>query len=429
VQTATPNADARGRARARLIHPLWLAATLLGVMLALAALIDTLDVASYHCYALAFWGGERAVAALPAGSCLVPLTSLASTPFHTLPVEYGPLALLAFLPPLALPMGWYDSGFFIEMALVIGVIALLLDRYGAPWAGYLWLGYVLVGDLVPAAGRFDALPAACVVVAVIAARRGRLRWAWVALALGTLLKLYPVALAPLLLIESWRARDREPFWRGPALFAALVAGGEALAALVAGNGALAPLTFMSGRCAQIESLPATLAWLWAQVTGAPISFPYSYTYNTTCEATASMGATQAIALALGLLAVAATLALYWRRRLSLGVAALLVIAAIILGSKVFSPQYLLWLSPLVALEYGMDLAAVLGWSAVCLITTLCFPLSYGGATEAVTHLPADVLVPMTAAARNLLMVGLVVALLWRARGDSAHAPVAKGGAS
>ncbi|MDE3230768.1 MAG: DUF2029 domain-containing protein, partial [Chloroflexota bacterium] len=338
-------APTKSRALKRLIPPLWLCAAVAGVLLVLAAQVNTLDVESFQCYALAFWGGRNAAEALPTSSCLVPLTSLATARFHTLPVEYGPLALLAFLPPLALPTGWYDTGFFIEMALAIGAVALLLGRYGPPWAGYLWLIYVLLGDLVPAAGRFDVLPAACVVVALIAARRGRLRWAWVALALGTLLKLYPVALAPLLLIESWRARDREPSWRGPTLFAALVGLGEGVAALLAHNGALAPLTFMNGRCAQVESLPATLAYLWARATGAPISFPYSYTYNSTCEVAAGIPAAQVVALALALLAVTATLALYWRRRLKLGMAALLIVAALMLGTKVFSPQYLLWLSP------------------------------------------------------------------------------------
>ncbi len=412
VETAGALAKAWASGWRRLVPPLWLFAALTGVLLVLSAGSNTLDVQSYHCYALAFWSGAHATAALPPDSCLVPSAALAAEPFHTLPVEYGPLALLAFLPPLALPLGWYDTGFFIEMALAVGALALLLGRYGPPWAGYLWLIYVMLGDLVPAVGRFDTLPAACVVVALIVAQRGKLTWAYVALAAGTLLKLYPVALIPLFLIASWRARDREPFWRGPALYAALVGLGEGLAALIARGDVMAPFTFMSARCVQVESLPATLGFIWARLSGAAVTFPYAF--NSTCEQTSGIAGAQTVALILGMSGIAATLALYWARRLSLGAASLLIVAALILGSKVFSPQYLLWLSPLVALEYGLDGAAVLGWGAICLITTLCFPLSYAGATEAVVNQPPEVMVPVTAGIRNLLMLTLAVATLERA---------------
>jgi hypothetical protein len=425
VETAEARATTQSGGWRRLIPPLWLFAALTGVLLVLSAGSNTLDVDSYHCYALAFWSGAHATVALPLGSCLVPPSALAAAPFHTLPVEYGPLALLAFLPPLALPMGWYNTGFFIEMALVVGGLGLLLERYGAPWAGYLWIIYVMLGDIVPAVGRFDTLPAACVVIALIVARRGKLTWAYAALAVGTLFKLYPIALIPLFLIASWRARDREPFWRGPVLYAALVGLGEGLAALIARGNVMAPITFMSARCVQVESLPATLGFVWAHVTGAAVTFPYAF--NSTCEQTSSIAGAQVAALILALIGIAATLAFYWSRRLTLGAAALLIVAALILGSKVFSPQYLLWLSPLVALEYGLDGAAVLGWGAVCLVTTLCFPLSYIGSTEAVVNQPPEVMVPVTAGIRNLIMLILGAATLWRARKALQLTETAQGG--
>lgn len=424
VESAETPTQAHSGGWRRLIPPLWLVAALTGVLLVLSAGTDIQDVASYHCYALAYWRGAHATAALPVGSCLVPLTALAAAPFHTLPVEYGPLALLAFLPPLTLPMGWYNTGFFIEMALAVGVLALLLGRYGAPWAGYLWLVYVMLGDLVPAVGRFDTLPAACVIIALILAQRDRLRWAYVALAAGTLLKLYPVALIPLFLIVSWRARDREPFWRGPALYTALVGLGEGLAALIARSDVMAPFTFMSARCTQVESFPATLGFIWAHLTGEVVTFPYAF--NSTCEQTASIASAQMVALILALIVIAVTLALFWSRRLTLGTAALLIVAALILGSKVFSPQYLLWLSPLVALEFGLDGAAVLGWGTVCLVTTICFPLSYIGATETVIHQPPEVMVPVTAGIRNLIMLALGAAILWKARTTPQSARLASG---
>ena len=410
--------------------PLWLFAPLASLILMRAAGFDTLDVASYHCYALAFWNGAHSTTTLPAGACLMPQSALTAQPFHTLPVEYGPLALLAFLPPLLLPTAWYNLGFFVEMALVIVGMTWLLARYGAPGAGHAWLIFTIIGDWVPAAGRYDALPAACVVVALVAARRGRLPWAYAALALGVLLKLYPIVLLPLLLMESWRARDRQPLWRGPAMFAALIALVECLALAVNPASVWSPVSFMGERCAQIESFPATLGFVWSHLVGARLRFPYAF--NSTCEQTSVMGGAQGVALALGLVGIGLALTLFWQRRLTLGAAALLMVASLVIASKVFSPQYLLWMSSLVALEYGVGAAALLGWGAVCLWTTICFPLSYVGVTEALIHVRAQTLVPVTAGIRNLLIVALGGALLWRPVRDgwrAASDALRKGGAS
>ncbi len=392
----------------------WLLAIIAGGLYIYAATLVTQDVDDYHCYALAFWRGARAVASLnAAGMCLTPVTSFSTLPFHTLPAEYGPLALLTFLPPLLAPAAWYDMAFFAEMTLVALAIAWLLDRYGARGAGLVWLVYALLGCWTLTAGRFDVAPAACVVVAIIAARRGALRWAYVALALGTLMKLYPLALLPLLLIESWRARAREPLWRGPALFAAIIVVVEGLAALVAPAAVLGPLGFMGARCVQIESLPATFGALWAHALHAEPQFPYAF--NSTCELTPGMGAAQGIALALGLIGIALTLALYWRRRVTLGLAALLIVGSLIVGSKVFSPQYLLWLSPLVALEYGAEALPLLAWGFVCLLTTLCFPYSYNGTLGDTFEQSPLTMIMLTAGARNLLLLALGgLVLVWRA---------------
>lgn len=397
---------------------LWPLTPVVAALLVWAAFYDIQDVNGYHCYALAFWGGRRAVSVLPTasvpfpyGACLVPVTALPLAPFHALPAEYGPLALLAFLPPLLVPTTWYNFAFFVEMALVVVALTWLLARYGAPGAGYLWLTYAMLGSMTLAAGRFDVLPATCVVIAIIAAQRGKLPLAYGALALGTLLKLYPAALLPLLLIESWRARDRAPLWHGPALFAGLVAVGEGLAATRSPTSLLSPFSFMSARCAQVESLPASLGYLWAQVTRAPLTYPYDF--NSTCLQTPSLPAAEMITLALGMATLALAITLSWRRRLTLGQAALLVIAALILGSKVFSPQYLLWLSPLVALEYGADLAALLGWSIVCLITTFSFPFSYDGTLSQFFDQPSVTMISVTSTARNLALLALGGVMLWR----------------
>lgn len=407
------------------LPPLWLLAVCTFVLVVWTAGRDLSDVNGYHCYALAFWGGRSAAATLPGAadpfpfrSCLLPLSAFPVAPFHALPAEYGPLALLAFLPPLVLPAAWYTLGFFVEMGLVVVALAWALDRYGAPGAGHIWLVYALTGSMVLAAGRFDALPSACVVIALIALRRGRLSWAYTALAIGALFKFYPVILLPLALIISWRARKYAPLWRGPTLFAVIVAVTEALAALINPTGLLGPLSFMGARCTQVESLPATLGFLWARFSGASVTF--SYAYNSDCLQSAGIAAAGLLALIAALIGMALTIALYWRRKLSLGLAAILLIALLILGSKVFSPQYLLWLSPLVALEYGADAVALLAWGAICLSTTIGFPLAYEGRLDPLLRQPTAVAVTVAASVRNILMASLAGVVLWQRTRDGAQ---------
>lgn len=412
AETLTRPAQAVSRSRhAPRMIPMWLMSFVAGALWVAGASFSSQDVNDYHCYALAFWSGARATASLEPGSCLTPISLFSNLPFHTVPLEYGPLALITFLPPLIVPATWYNTAFFVEMALVGMSIAWLLDRYGPLWSGHVWLIYGLIGSWILVAGRFDAAPAACVVVALLAAQRGRLTWAYVALALGVLMKLYPLALLPLLLLVSWRERGREPLWRGPAAFVAIVGVVEGWVALIAPASLLTPFTYMSARCVQIESAAATFASLWARVTQVEPDFPYAY--NSTCEATAAMGASQMIALGLGVVGIALALALFWRGRISLGLAALLTLGALLVGSKVLSPQYLIWISPLIALEFGANVFALVGWSLVGALTTACFPYAYNGSlSEAFDQGPYPLIV-WTAGARNLLALALGVTVFAR----------------
>ncbi len=306
-------------------------------------------------------------------------TYLGSTPlpaFATLPKEYGPLAIVVFSLPLLGSAGLYPWLFAAEMIAVVLGVALLLHRIAPVGAGRVWLLNVMLGSAATAAARFDVVPAACTLLALVALTRGHHSWAYAALAAGTLLKIYPALLLPLFLIESWRMRGTIPLWRrGPGLYAAAVVMVEGVAWLLNPASALRPATFMRGRCVQVGSLPASLSALGALVSREPISFLYSY--NSICQVSSGLGVLSAICIGMAMVGIAAVIVLYWRGAISLGLAALLLLALALLGSEVFSPQYLLWISPLVAWEFGLrDLRAFAGWCLVCLATTLCYPLSY-----------------------------------------------------
>ena len=53
--------------------------------------------------------------------------------------------------------------------------------------------------------------------------------------------------------------------------------------------------------------------------------------------------------------------LFWRGRLSLPHGFIFATGLLIIGVKVFSVQYLLWLSPLIAYAYGTQALALVGW--------------------------------------------------------------------
>ncbi len=373
------------------------------------------DVNEYRCYALAFWGGAHGIPATYAAHCTSFLGAIPARPFAILPHEYGPLALLVFSLPLLVPLAAYPWAFAALLIALVLALAVLLARVGAPGAGHAWLFYVLLGSMATAAARFDVIPAVCVVLALVALRANRQRTAYALLAVGILLKLYPALLLPIFVIETWRRRQTIPLWRGPLALIGVVGVVGALAAVIAPSGWLTPLTFAATRCIQAESLPATLGYLVAHLPGGSVTFAFSPATNSMCEVTAHASVFSALGTALGILGVAVTLWLYWRGRLSLVEAAIAMLCVAMLATKVFSPQFLLWASPLVAYEYGLArVRAFVAWAAICLATTLCYPLTSSESLFlAALHTDSYAALPIAAALRNGLLAALLVGLCWR----------------
>ena len=148
---------------------------MLAVFLLLAGAVRWrfIDATEYQCYALAFWHGSQAAIAPSAAICATYLGSTPAAAFSTLPKEYGPLAMAVFSLPLLGPAGLYPWLFAVEMLAIVLGVALLLHRVGPFGAGHAWLLYVMLGSAATAAARFDVVPAACTLLALIALRRGR----------------------------------------------------------------------------------------------------------------------------------------------------------------------------------------------------------------------------------------------------------------
>jgi len=385
------------------------------------------DVVLYHRYALAFW----------------------TTPpvLHALPVEYPPLAILPFsltlLPPIPDFLALY--AYWMGALVIVGYLAFL--RFSSRRRALVYALYLLVGATATILARFDLVPALLTLAALWATQRHRFGVAYLLIAAGVLLKLYPIFLLPVVLIAHAQAvtaqaqRDRrtspretsadDSWWAGgpraiakrllaqPALFplvrgAALCLGvvglGFACAFALNPSGALSGFSYASDRPLQVESTPASLLWLGTLV-GIPAGPVYSFaSLNYVGPLDVALKPLSAVAL------LAACALVSWRQargQLPIGQAFVACLCAVIITNKLFSPQYLIWVLPVVAAVDGFDLL----WLAVCVLTTIDFPILYLSrhTIETVTYTPA--FMPVLAA-RNLLLIGITVRAVLRPKHNS-----------
>jgi Glycosyltransferase family 87 len=342
-------------------------------------------------------------------------------PYRDFALEYPPGALPLFdLPPylreLFLQHGTYDFWFRI-MLLVIGLasiatMALVLDRVGASrrraYAALVLSGLApaLLGPI--ALGRYDYWPALLAVAGVAALVSGRGALACALFAAGAVAKAFPIVLAPLALVELWR-RGR---WR--ATVGGVVAG---LVVLAAGFGpflVLAPhgLTWavhrQVSRPMQVESLGSAVLVAAHELAGVRLHVVKGYgSDNLVGHWPDLLGTASGVVTVLTLLLV---YALYLRgpstaARLLAACAAAMV--AYIAFTKVFSPQYLVWLFPLVPLVGGRaGLRANVLLAAVIGMTQIWEPYRYFDYYTTFASWLAWLVV-----ARDVLMVVLLVVLL------------------
>jgi Glycosyltransferase family 87 len=313
------------------------------------------DIRVYHRYAIDFWAGKNA--------------------FHILPIEYPPLSIVVFSLSVLPPIGDYATVYAFWMAVLFMVGYFAFRRFSSRHNATLYAVYLLLGATGAVLGRFDLFPALLTVAAFWAARRHHFMVAYLLLAAGALLKLYPLALVPVLMIEHRRfpmmsgRTWRLPVVKGAAAVGALVVASLAIGFALEGWNSLSTFYYAAARPLQVESLGATLLWLGSFAGFSAVTEHGWSSYNL-------VGPLQSGIMALLAFAGLAGLAwVYWRSwlgRLDFGRALLAVICVTLLTSKVFSPQYLIWALPLVVEVEGIDAV----WLLICACTTLIYPVLY-----------------------------------------------------
>jgi hypothetical protein len=296
-------------------------------------------------------------------------------PYRDFDFEYPPGALI----PLRLAGGddVYLSLLMLGCALVCQLAAWAA---GGPIAGWSMAALpVLAGALVRT--HFDLLPTALALagLALILARprRGALELGFVLLALGTMTKLWPAALAAVALCWLLGRGERRVAARAAALFV-VVALAAGIPFAVLGDFPAAMVDFHLDRPVQIESTAATVLEIagGSSVTGDPVRHDRFKSNGLDGGAAGTVSALSTLAL---LVCGALILRLTARRpsREGLVLGSLAITLAFVAFSKVLSPQYVIWLLPLaaVAAGHGYRLAPALV-AASSLVTQVWFPAHY-----------------------------------------------------
>jgi uncharacterized membrane protein len=311
-------------------------------------------------------------------------------PYRDFAVEYPPAALPVFaLPSL---FGSYTEAFSLLMAACgVGIVFLVaFVRRSAIW--FVAVSPLLVGSLI--FSRFDLWPALLTSAALVALVSERDRLGWALLGVAVAAKLWPLVLVPLALTWSWR-RGRERAW--------LWGAGTAAAcfvpfAVIAPHGLFESLRGQASRPLQIESLGAA----FVQAFGHPHVVTTHGSQNLTGQGWLSALLVASAAVVLVALWISFARGPMTRDRLLRYSAA--TVCAFIAFGKVLSPQFLIWLVPLVPLVRGRRGLAATGLLASALVLTqVWFPRRYW-AYALQGHLAGVVL------ARDLVLVALVGAL-------------------
>jgi uncharacterized membrane protein len=295
-------------------------------------------------------------------------------PYRDFFMEYPPGALAVFLPPRMFGASHYDAAFKALMTLcgiaTIALLALLLVRFGATRTR-LWPALLLFAVSPVALGpislnTYDAWPALLTLVALALLVVAWPAAAFAVLGLAFAAKLYPLVLLPPALVYVWRTGGRRVALRSLAVFAAVAAIVIVPFLALAPHGLRESFRAQAVRALQVESLGGALlgvadrlGWYGAQVvhrTGHAISYDLVGTLPRVLAGFSSL---------LQALAVLLVAWLYWRgrdepQRLAAAFAA--AVAGFLAFTRFFSPQYLVWLLPLVVLlqplEWALTAAAL-----------------------------------------------------------------------
>ena len=344
-------------------------------------------------------------------------------PYRDFRLEYPPGALPMFVLPSLGHEGdraaydrWFDRLMALCGCLAILGVALVLRTLDAGVArtsgalGLVAISPLLVGSVV--LSRFDLWPASLAVLALAALLHERVTLSAVALGAAIAAKLWPAVLAPLFIAHLWRTRGR----RDAAVWLLDLVLVDACLflpfAVLSPGGLRASFHAQIARPLQLESVGGAMLVALHHVAGTALHVTTSFgSQNLT--GTGAQAAAVATTAA-GVLALVVVWALFASRspgdeQLVIHCAA--AVAATLAFGKVFSPQFMIWLIPLVPLVRGRrGVAAGALLASALVLTQLWFPRHYWPLARTFAEPESWFLL-----ARDLTVVALAVLLAWPSR--------------
>jgi hypothetical protein len=265
--------------------------------------------------------------------------------------EYPVLAQPLFLFVRLLP-GHFQASFRWTMvacgvaALVLGTAALRVPLTTAVLCGGVFaLSPLLLGPIL--LNMYDLFPAALTVAAVAAIVAGRDRLGYLALALGVAAKIYPALVLPLALVQTHRRGGRDGIRRALLWFAIPLVLVHLPFAVMGLGGLRFSYWMQLTRGLQTESLAGGLLIAFDRLGIHHVAVRFVPPGST--NALGSLAdALAAISSLVAVAAVVLVVGVCIRRRFDLATGAAAAIAAFVAFTKVFSPQYVVWLLPFAA---------------------------------------------------------------------------------
>jgi uncharacterized membrane protein len=310
-------------------------------------------------------------------------------PYRDFTFEYPPLAALFFLLPRFITDQYLTYSLLYHGEVLIFILAGLWVTFNiacrlgkSPWKllSVYTLAVLAIGPII--GEQFDIYPAVFTLLALYYFWIGKTKTSWVFLALGTMVKLYPVFIAPVFLFCYFRNRQNTRIWQGILSFGitCLIV---ASPFLILSPLSLANLAnYHATRGLQLESLYS--AWLLALNKLGLISVSLDFKAG---SVNVLSSASPFLAGISSYLMITALLIVYWfifrqikpgKSQFSrLGSYVFLIILTLLIFSKILSPQYLIWLLPLMPLlfvswRYQIWIVFLLtGFLTYCI-----FPLGY-----------------------------------------------------
>jgi uncharacterized membrane protein len=357
-------------------------------------------------------------------------------PYRDVRFEYPPAALIPMVVPYLAGLGGdvgldaykvlfaaWEAGLLLLLGAILGRIGARLGLSAREVA--LRLTLVAIGAILAVTWRYDLFPAVLATAAVWASVARRPAVVGVLVGLGVLAKLYPVALLPALALPWVVPLDLARLTRLGAAFGLTVLVGLLPFVALAGDDALAFVTYQVGRGLQIESIGGGLAVLAGLVSGSPPELSYGFS---AVQVEGPMARALLVVVPVATVLGYGLLALLALRRLraeatpdrsdagvrpaTIVTLSFLSVLVLLVTSKVYSIQYVVWIVPFIALLRGPRF-----WlgAAIVALTMPIHPLLYAGLVQQ-QALPILVL-----NLRNALLVGLTAWLLAdEARGGMAR---------